>query len=125
MINVVIDKNIKRLVQYGIDNNLIPECERIYSTNMLLEVFGKEDFSDPDVEYNLTLDEILGNLLDAAVKLNIIEDSVTYRDLFDTKIMNCITQDQGRLFLLFLKSMKNHQKKQLTSTTIFQQKQII
>lgn len=45
MINVVIDENIKTLVQYGIDNKLIPECERIYSTNMLLEVFGKEDFS--------------------------------------------------------------------------------
>ena len=101
MINVVIDKNIKRLVQYGIDNNLIPECERIYSTNMLLEVFGKEDFSDPDVEYNLTLDEILGNLLDAAVKLNIIEDSVTYRDLFDTKIMNCITPRPGQVISTF------------------------
>lgn len=101
MINVVIDENIKRLVQYGIDNKLIPECERIYSTNMLLEVFGKEDFSDPDVEYNLTLDEILGNLLDAAVNLNIIEDSVTYRDLFDTKIMNCITPRPGQVISIF------------------------
>ena len=101
MINVVIDENIKRLVQYGIDNKLIPECERIYSTNILLEVFGKEDFSDPDVEYNLTLDEILGNLLDAAVKLNIIEDSVTYRDLFDTKIMNCITPRPGQVISTF------------------------
>ena len=101
MINVVIDENIKKLVQYGIDNKLIPECERIYSTNMLLEVFGKEDFSDPDVEYNLTLDEILGNLLDAAVKLNIIEDSVTYRDLFDTKIMNCITPRPGQVISTF------------------------
>ena len=101
MINVVIDENIKRLVQYGIDNKLIPECERIYSTNMLLEVFGKEDFSDPDVEYNLTLDEILRNLLDAAVKLNIIEDSVTYRDLFDTKIMNCITPRPGQVISTF------------------------
>lgn len=101
MINIVIDENIKRLVQYGIDNKLIPECERIYSTNMLLEVFGKEDFSDPDVEYNLTLDEILGNLLDSAVKLNIIEDSVTYRDLFDTKIMNCITPRPGQVISTF------------------------
>ena len=101
MINVVIDENIKRLVQYGIDNKLIPECERIYSTNILLEVFGKEDFSDPDVEYNLTLDEILRNLLDAAVKLNIIEDSVTYRDLFDTKIMNCITPRPGQVISTF------------------------
>lgn len=101
MINIVIDENIKRLVQYGIDNKLIPECERIYSTNMLLEVFGKEDFSDPDVEYNLTLDEILGNLLDSAVKLNVIEDSVTYRDLFDTKIMNCITPRPGQVISTF------------------------
>ena len=28
MINVVIDENIKRLVQYGIDNKLIPECRK-------------------------------------------------------------------------------------------------
>ena len=54
----MLNESIKKLVQYGIDNKLIPECERIYSTNMLLEVFGKEDFIDPDVEYNLTLDEI-------------------------------------------------------------------
>ena len=101
MINVDIDENIKRLVQYVIDNKLNPEWERIYSTNMLLEVFGKEDFSDPDVEYNLTLDEILGILLDAAVKLNIIEDSVTYRDLFDTKIMYCITPRPGHVISTF------------------------
>lgn len=111
MINVVIDENIKRLVQYGIDNKLIPECERIYSTNMLLEVFGKEDFSDPDVEYNLTLDEILRNLLDAAVKLNIIEDSVTYRDLFDTKIMNCITPRPGQVISTFFEKYEKSPEK--------------
>ena len=39
---------------------------------------------------NRDLEEILKDLLDEAVKRGIIEDSITYRDLFDTKIMNCL-----------------------------------
>ena len=34
-------ENIKKLVQYGIDTGLTPECERIYTTNLLLDLFGK------------------------------------------------------------------------------------
>ena len=102
MINVVIDKNIKRLVQYGIDNNLIPECERIYSTNLLLEVFGKDDYTDlavDDKEENLG--DILVALCDEAVKLGIIEDSVTYRDLFDTKLMGILTPKPSQVIKEF------------------------
>ena len=44
MINVSeLDKNIKKLVQYGINSGLIPEAERNYSTNMILDAFGKDD----------------------------------------------------------------------------------
>ena len=87
----MLDLYIKKLVNYGINTGLIPECERIYSTNLLLEVFGKDDYTDlavDDKEENLG--DILAALCDEAVKLGIIEDSVTYRDLFDTKLMNCI-----------------------------------
>ena len=31
------DENVKRLVQYGIESGLVPEEERIYTTNQLLE----------------------------------------------------------------------------------------
>lgn len=87
----MLDENIKKLVQYGIDAELIPESERNYSTNMILEVFGENDFQDTDIsdEY-IRLEEVLEQLCDEAVKRKIIEDSVTYRDLFDTKLMNCI-----------------------------------
>ena len=34
------DENVKRLVQYGIESGLVPEEERIYTTNQLLELFG-------------------------------------------------------------------------------------
>ena len=33
-------ENIKKLVEYGIQTGLTPECERIYTTNLLLELFN-------------------------------------------------------------------------------------
>lgn len=102
---------IKQLVDYGVSSGLIPENERVYSTNLLLEIYGKDNFSDPDIsETSLPLDEILNNLLDIAVDEGLIEDSVTYRDLFDTKLMNCITprpsQLQNRFWFLYETSPK-------------------
>ena len=37
-----------------------------------------------------SLEDVLADLLDEAVKRGIIEDSITYRDLFDTRLMNCL-----------------------------------
>jgi ABC-type polar amino acid transport system ATPase subunit len=31
-------ENIKKLVEYGVQTGLIPECERIYTTNLVLDV---------------------------------------------------------------------------------------
>ena len=35
-------ENIKKLVEYGIQTGLTPECERIYTTNLLLELFQED-----------------------------------------------------------------------------------
>lgn len=87
----MLQESIKKLVQYGIEKGLTPECERIYTTNLILDVFKEDEYTDPDVDMsNLDLEEILADLLDEAVKRNLIEDSIVYRDLFDTKIMNCL-----------------------------------
>ena len=78
-------------MQYGIDTCLTPECERVYTTNLLLELFHEDNYEDIEcTSDNRDLEEILKDLLDEAVKRGIIEDSITYRDLFDTKIMNCL-----------------------------------
>ena len=85
-------ENIKKLVQYGIETGLIPECERIYTTNLLLDLFHEDNYEDTKIEGNdIELEEVLKGLLDEAVARGIIEDSIVYRDLFDTKIMNCLT----------------------------------
>lgn len=84
-------ENIKKLVEYGIQTGLTPECERIYTTNLLLEIFKEDNYEDTEIDTeNLELEGILKNLLDEAVSRGLIEDSVVYRDLFDTKLMNCL-----------------------------------
>ncbi|MDE6957569.1 MAG: UDP-glucose--hexose-1-phosphate uridylyltransferase [Lachnospiraceae bacterium] len=87
----MLSENIKKLVQYGIDTGLMPECERIYATNLLLEMFHEDDYEDVAIEGEIDLEEVLKALLDEACSRGIIEDSIGYRDLFDTKMMNCLT----------------------------------
>ena len=81
---------IAALVQYGIDTGLTPDCERIYTTNLLLDQFHEDDYEEPDAIPSLSLEEILEGLLDEACRRELIPDSITYRDLFDTRLMNCL-----------------------------------
>lgn len=84
-------ESIKKLVQYGINTGLTPETERIYTTNLLLELFHEDNYEDPDCSLDsVVLEDVLADLLNEAVSRGIIEDSIGYRDLFDTKIMNCL-----------------------------------
>ena len=83
--------NIKKLVQYGVETGLTPACEKNYTTNLLLDVFKEDEYVEPEEEYtDINLEVVLNALLDEAVKRNLIEDSIVYRDLFDTKLMNCL-----------------------------------
>ncbi len=84
-------ENIKKLVEYGIQTGLTPECERIYTTNLLLDLFGEDNYEDTEVDMeNLDLEEILGALLAEAKERGLVKDSVVFCDLFDTKLMNCL-----------------------------------
>ena len=84
-------EHIEKLVQYGIDTGLTPECERIYTRNLLLEMFHEDAWEDVILDgQEIVLEDVLKALLDEAVERGIIEDSIVYRDLFDTKLMNCL-----------------------------------
>ena len=87
------DQSILKLVEYGVETGLLPEMEKTYATNLLLDLMQQDaiDFeayepSDKDID----LVEVLDELLDEAAQKGIIEDSITYRDLFDAKLMNCL-----------------------------------
>ena len=90
----MITKNIAELVQYGIAAGLLDETDRIYTINSLLDLFGIEDYEEPECLPEITnpadfnLEGLLKEMLDYAWEHNLMtDDSIVYRDLFDTKIM--------------------------------------
>lgn len=82
---------ISELVSYGLNANLIHTDDKTYVINRLLELFHKTEFKWVDTETR-QLSEILENMVDYAVENGLIEeDTITNRDLFDTKIMGILT----------------------------------
>lgn len=45
--NTMIHTYIKQLVEYGIDNGLLEPCDRIYTTNILLDMLKMDAYEDP------------------------------------------------------------------------------
>lgn len=83
---------IKELVSYGMKKGLVEKEDEIYTINRLLEILGLEEYIDPstDVE-GMELEEILGQMMDWAHTYGTLkENSVVYRDLFDTKLMSAL-----------------------------------
>ena len=87
----MLSKYIKELIEYGKRTGLLPECEQTYAVNLLLDCFQEDSYEEPGEVEERPLEDILKDLLDEAVKRELITDSVAYRDLFDTKLMNCLT----------------------------------
>ena len=85
----MVNEAIKKLVCYGLENNLISKEDVIFTTNQLLEVLKVEEYEEPAEEYhNVELEPVLKELLDYAYETGVLEENgVVYRDLFDTKLM--------------------------------------
>lgn len=89
-----ITKNIRKLISYGIQTGLVPEEDAVYTTNRLLELFGLDEPEECDGSAAVETEEletILGQMCAYACEKGLIaENTVTYRDLFDTKIMSML-----------------------------------
>ena len=85
------DRLISELVSYGITNELIAEDDKVYVINRLLELFDKKDFVWSDEKVR-SIHMILEDMMKYAIEKGIMEDdTITSKDLFDTKIMGLIT----------------------------------
>ncbi len=81
---------ITKLVNYAVKNDLITEADRVYTVNRLLECLGLDEYEEPAEVTEEPLCDILKTITDYAVAQGLTEDSVVYRDLFDTKIMGLL-----------------------------------
>ena len=113
----MLNKNIRDLVAYGMKTGLVPACEKNYTSNLLLDLFHEDEYEEPVEEPVCEeLELILKELLDEAVKREIIEDSIGYRDLFDTKIMNCLMPRPAQVQETF---WKKYEESPQTATDYF------
>ena len=104
------DRLISELVKYGLEYNLISSDDKIYVINRLLELFEKTEFNWIDVEPR-PLCDILSDMTDYGVELGLVkEDTITNRDLFDTKIMGIITPIPSIVRSIFQEKYKNSPK---------------
>ena len=90
----MIFENIDKLVSYGVMTGLISDADKVYVRNRLLTKLGLDSYEETNAQCKSIeeLDGILEAITDYAVSKGMLEnDSVVYRDIFDTEIMDTIT----------------------------------
>ncbi|MBQ1243507.1 MAG: UDP-glucose--hexose-1-phosphate uridylyltransferase [Clostridia bacterium] len=87
----MIDTSIRKLINYGLECGLIEKEDEIYTVNRILEILNLDEYNEPQGECEYEgLEEILSEILSFAVETGLIEDDITSRDLFDTKVMSAL-----------------------------------
>ena len=85
------DRNeaITKLVDYAVQEGLVEETEVNWAVNTILDVLKLDDYTPVPWDYQqVALAPVLEALLDDAYERGVLaENSVVYRDLFDTEIM--------------------------------------
>ncbi len=99
----MIQERILELIEYGLVTGLLTEEDKIFTTNALLELFQVDDIEDSVFEAyairepmtqesaEAVLEDILEDMMSYAYENGIMkENSIVYKDLFDTKIMSLL-----------------------------------
>ncbi|MBE6644148.1 MAG: UDP-glucose--hexose-1-phosphate uridylyltransferase [Ruminococcaceae bacterium] len=104
-----INRLITELVNYGVSRELIEERDRAFCTARLMKILALDDYEAEECRERRELSEILDDVLDYAAERGLLENnSVVYRDLFDTEIMGVFvarpSDVRARFFDLYKKS---------------------
>ncbi len=92
---------INSLVAYGVRENLIEESDKVWAVNRVLEILNMDSIETDAEVKSENLEEILKVILDFAVEKGLCEDSIVYKDLFDTKVMGVLTPRPSQVIKTF------------------------
>ena len=89
----MIDTAVARLVRYAEQKGLIAPEDHIWAVNTLLEALQLDAYEEPVLDDSpIDLPAVLDELMDDAHARGVLEnDSIVYRDLFDTSLMGRLT----------------------------------
>jgi len=84
---------VSKLASYALRKGLIEENEYIWAVNTILDVLRLDGWTDPGRDWgDVRLAPVLEELLDDACARGVLrENSVVYRDLFDSELMGRLT----------------------------------
>ena len=99
----MIDNAVARLVTYALQSGLIEESEVIWATNTILDALHLDAYAPTEIPAGeIDLAATLEELLDDAYTRGVLsEDSVVYRDLFDTELMGRLTPRPAQVIARF------------------------
>lgn len=99
----MVNEAIAKLVAYAQQTGSIEPCERIWAVNRILDVLGLDAWKDPGKNWGeYSLAPVLDELMDDAYARGVLkENSVVYRDLFDTELMGMLTPRPGQVIRKF------------------------
>ena len=104
---MTINTELNRLLNFAIQQNLIDETDIYYAANCLIDLLKIPEFTPETIEENLEVaTEILENILNYAVEEKIIENTITERDLFDTRIMDILMPRPSEVIRIFKENYK-------------------
>lgn len=85
----MIDAAVSKLAAYALRTGLIEAYEYTWAINTILDVLKLDSYTDPGQDWgDIDLAAVLDELLDDAYARGVLgENSVVYRDLFDTELM--------------------------------------
>ena len=108
-----LQKYLFLLTEYGIQKKLIEKADQTYIINQFLMLYGVDEFAlDETEKQRLRREEyelvtLLDTLTDEAVSRGLIEDTITERDLFDTKLMGILTDRPSEIIARFQEAYQN------------------
>lgn len=97
----MVNEAIRQLVEYGLAKELIHPADAIYARNQILLVMGLDEYEDAEGVPSRKLHEILEVLTEDAVRRGVCEDNGTARELFDTRLMGCLTPRPSEVQWMF------------------------
>lgn len=106
--------SIENLLQYALRTQLIEPLDMVQKRNELLDLFGLTEPLEDTTKINKheDIDTILRDMLDYAAQNGMLEEnSITYRDIFDTKIMGILTPNESQVVHTFERLMEDSPKK--------------
>ena len=87
----MIDLSIEKLVNYALQKGLIEECDRVWAENALLGALHLDSFTRPENVEEAELEPVLAELIAYGVEHGLLDDSITEKDLFDSRLMGLLT----------------------------------